>query len=133
MSWDAKPSGKRGKSQIFSDAAIQTCLTMKMLFGMALRQTTGFAESLLQLTGLGWAVPDFSTLSCRLRTLAVNIPYRSLTGPLHFLIDSTGIKVEGEGERNARKHAGTKTARLAQDQQRYRRKDIGNQSRRDHR
>ena len=76
MNWDAEPSGKRGRSRTFSDAAIQTCLTMKVLFGMALRQTTGFVESLLRLTGLDWDVPDFSTISRRQRTLAVNIPYR---------------------------------------------------------
>ncbi|MFT6535694.1 MAG: hypothetical protein ACJAQU_000591 [Loktanella salsilacus] len=108
MNWDAKPSGKRGRSRIFSDAAIQTCLTMKVLFGMALRQTTSFVESLLRLTGLDWDVPDFSTISRRQRTLAINIPYRGAKGPLHLLIDSTGIKVEGEGEWNARKHGGPK-------------------------
>ncbi len=108
MNWDAEPSGKRGRSRTFSDAAIQTCLTIKVLFGMALRQTTGFVESLLWLTGLDWVVPDFSTICRRQRTLAVNIPYRGAKGPLHLLIDSTGIKVEGEGEWNARKHGGTK-------------------------
>lgn len=72
--------------------------TIKALFGMALRQTAGFVESLLRLAGLDWVVPDFSTLSRRQRTLAVNIPYRGSKGPLHLLIDSTGIKVEGEGE-----------------------------------
>jgi hypothetical protein len=46
MSWEAAPSGRRGRPQSYSDAAIQTCLTMKVLFGMALRQTTGFVESL---------------------------------------------------------------------------------------
>jgi hypothetical protein len=81
---------------------------MKVLFGMALRQTTGFVESLLGLIGLDWTVPNFSTLSRRQKTLAVNIPYRGSDGPLHLLIDSTGIKVEGEGEWNARKHGGTK-------------------------
>ncbi len=64
MTWRPPPTGKRGRQQQFSDAAIQTCLTMKVLFGMPLRQTTGFVESLLQLVGLDWAVPDFSTL-CR--------------------------------------------------------------------
>ncbi len=108
MSWDATPAGKRGRRQAYSDAAIQTCLTMKVLFGMALRQTTGFVESLLLLIGLDWTVPDFSTLCRRQRTLAVNIPYRGSQGPLHLLIDSTGIKVEGEGEWNARKHGGSK-------------------------
>jgi hypothetical protein len=108
LHWDAEPSGKRGISRTFSDAAIQTCLTMKVLFGMALRQTTGFVESLLRLTGLDWAVPDFTTICRRQRTLAVNIPYRGAKGPLHLLIDSTGIKVEGKGEWNARKHGGPK-------------------------
>ncbi|GAA6201122.1 hypothetical protein NBRC116599_23470 [Aquicoccus sp. SU-CL01552] len=44
MTWEAKPTGKRGRQPTYSDAAIQTCLTMKVLFGMALRQTTGFVE-----------------------------------------------------------------------------------------
>lgn len=108
MSWEAAPTGRRGRQQSYSDAAIQTCLSMKVLFGMALRQTTGFVESLLQLVGLDWTVPDFSTLSRRQKTLAVNIPYRGSKGPLHLLIDSTGIKVEGEGEWHARKHGGPK-------------------------
>ena len=108
MAWEAVPTGKRGRQPDYSDAAIQTCLTMKVLFGMALRQTTGFVESLLRLIGLDWAVPDFSTLSRRQKTLKVNIPYRGSDGPLHLLVDSTGIKVEGEGEWNARKHGGTK-------------------------
>ena len=87
---------------------MQTSLTMKMLFGKALRQTTGFVESLLHLIGLDWAVPDFSTLSRRQKTLKVNIPYRGSQGTLHLLMDSTGIKVEGEGEWNSRKHGSTK-------------------------
>ena len=63
-------------------------------------------ESLLRLVGLDWPVRDFSTLSRRQKTLAVNIPYRGSKGPLHLLIDSTGIKVEGEW--HARKHGGAK-------------------------
>src|SRR6056300_323115 len=108
MTWHAAPTGKRGRQPEFSDAAIQVCLTMKVLFGMPLRQTTGFVESLLRLAGLDWKVPDFSTLSRRQKTLSVAIPYRGGTGPLHLLVDSTGIKAEGEGEWNARKHGGPK-------------------------
>jgi hypothetical protein len=108
MTWEAAPTGKRGRRPDYSDAAIQTCLTMKVLFGMALRQTTGFVESLLGLISLDWAVPYFSTLSRRQKTLKVNIPCRGSAGPLHLLIDSTGIKIEDEGEWNARKHGGTK-------------------------
>ena len=79
-----------------------------MLFGLPLRQATGFVESLLELVGLDWAVPDFSTLCRRQKTLSVAIPYRGSPGPLHLLVDSTGIKAEGEGEWNARKHGGSK-------------------------
>lgn len=108
MIWEPRPSGKRGGQQDYSDAAIQACLTLKVLFGMPLRQTTGFVESLLRLIGLDWAVPDYSTLSRRQKTLHVSLPYRGGTGPLNLLIDSTGIKSEGEGEWNARKHGGSK-------------------------
>ena len=108
MSWDAVPTGRRGRQQTYSDSAIQTCLSMKVLFGMALRQTTGFVESLLRLVELDWPVPDFSTLSLRQKTLAVNIPYRGSKEPLHLLIDSTGIRVEDEGEWHASKHGSSK-------------------------
>lgn len=98
MVWEASPSGTRGRQQTYSDAAIQACLTIKIVFGMALRQATGFVASLLRLAGLDWSVPDFSTLSLRQKTLDVTIPYCSSKGALHLLVDRTGIKVEGEGE-----------------------------------
>lgn len=100
INWDAIPSGKRGRTRTFSDAAIQTCLTMEALFGMALRQTTGFVESLLRLNGLDWRVPDFSTICRRQRTLAVNISYRGSKGPLHLLIPSHRCKqrLPGSGQ-----------------------------------
>ena len=108
MTWRAPPTGNRGRQRNFSDAAIQTCLTMKVLFGLPLRQTTGFVQSLLKLVGLDWVVSDFSTLCRRQRTLNVAIPYRGGAGPLNLLINSTGIKAEGAGEWNARKHGGSK-------------------------
>lgn len=108
MAWEAKPSGHRGRQRAYSDAAIQACLTMKVLFGLPLRQTTSFVESLLELMELDWSVPDFSTLCRRQKTLPVAIPYLGSPGSLHLLIDSTGIKAEGEGEWNARKHGGPK-------------------------
>ena len=108
MVWEADASGRRGRQQTYSDAAIQACLTFKVLFGLPLRQTTGFVESLLKLVGLDWAVPDFSTLCRRQRTLTVALSYQGSAGPLHLLIDSTRIKAEGEGEWNARKHGGPK-------------------------
>ena len=60
--------------------------------------------SLLRLAGLDWPVPDFSTLSRRQKTLAVQVPYRRADGPLNLFVDSTGIKFLGDGEWQARKH-----------------------------
>lgn len=71
MSWDAvltdRPgcqhtcSGKEDRKivrgTVFPTNAIQICLTMKVLFGMALRQTTGFVERLLRLADLDGSVP----------------------------------------------------------------------------
>jgi hypothetical protein len=56
------------------------------------------------LTGLDWPVPDFSTLGRRQKTLAVQIPCRRADGPLNLLVDSTAIKLPGDGEWHARKH-----------------------------
>ena len=79
-----------------------------MLFGLPLRQATGFVESLLKLIGLNWPLPDFGTLCRRQKTLSVVIPYQGSGRLLHLLIDSTGIKAEGEGEWSTRKRGGSK-------------------------
>ena len=55
MAWTPPPSGKRGRQQQFSDAAIQTFLTLKVLFGMPLCQTPEFIQSLLRLVELDLA------------------------------------------------------------------------------
>jgi len=90
MQWFAPPTGKRGRRPTFSDAAIQFCLSIKCLFGLALRQALGFVHSLLRLAGLQWPVPDYSTLSRRQQTLKVQLPYRPATTALELLVDSVG-------------------------------------------
>ena len=104
MQWYAPPSGKRGRQQLFSDPAIQFCLSIKCLFGLALRQSLGMVESLLRLASLDWKVPDFSTVCRRQKTLRVQLPYRASTTALDLLVDSTGIKFLGEGEWKRKKH-----------------------------
>jgi hypothetical protein len=108
MVWAAKPTGKRGRQPVNSDAAVQPCLTMKVAFGMALRQPTAFGKSLPRLIGLVWNAPDFSALSRRKKTLAVNLLHEVSQDPLHVLIDSSETKVETEGEWNALQHGGPK-------------------------
>ena len=106
--WLAAPNGRRGRQPVFSAAAIQTCLTLRALFGLPLRQVSGMVASLLALAGLDWPVPDYSTLCRRQKGLLVAIAHRPGTGALHLLIDSTGIKAEGCGEWCARKHGPSK-------------------------
>lgn len=104
MAWLAPHDGRPGRPAVFSDAAIQFCLTIKVLFKLPLRQTTGMVASLLRMANLEWAMPDYSTLCRKQRTLAVQIPYRRSEGPLNLLVDSTGIKFLGDGEWQVRKH-----------------------------
>jgi hypothetical protein len=104
MGWHAPATGKRGRQPKYSDAAIQCCLTFKCLFGLALRQAIGLVESLLRLMGLSWQVPDYSTVSRRQKQLQVRIPFKRSTGALNMLVDSTGIKMVGEGEWKVKKH-----------------------------
>jgi len=69
----AKKSGKRGWPETYSDAAIQSCLTVKALFGLQLRQTVGLVVSLIQMAGLDWPVPDYSALCRRHAPIAVQV------------------------------------------------------------
>ncbi len=104
MSWLAPHDGSPGRPAVFSDAAIQFCLTIKVLVKLTLRQTTGMVASLLKMADLDWVVPDYTTLCRRQKTLAIQIPYRRADGPLNLLIDSTGIKFLGDGEWQARNY-----------------------------
>lgn len=104
MQWYAPANGRRGRQRVFSDAAIQFCLSIKCLLGLALRQALGFVQSLLRLAGLQRPVPDYSTLSRRQKTLHVQLPYRPSATALDLLVDSTGIKFLGEGECKRKKH-----------------------------
>jgi hypothetical protein len=104
MEWLATGSGRPGRSATYSDAAIQFCLSIKVLFGLALRQTIGMVGSLLKMAGLDWPVPDYSTLCRRQSTVTIQVPYRRSGGNLNLLVDSTGVKIRGDGEWQVRKH-----------------------------
>ena len=96
--WRGRTSGKRRRSTTFSDEAIQFCPSIKCLFSLPLCQVMGMTQSLLQLAGLDWPVPDDSPVSPRQKTLRVAIEVVPTTTGLHLLVDSTGIKMLGEGE-----------------------------------
>jgi Transposase DDE domain len=101
-------TGLRGRPRVFDDAAIQCVLTLRVLSQLPPRAAQGMAGSLIRLAGLDWRVPHHSTLSRRQKDLAVAIPYRPRGGPLHLVIDSTGLKVLGEGEWKVGRHGADK-------------------------
>src|SRR5688572_12269474 len=95
------PGPRRADS---SDLAIETALILRTVFHQPLRQTEGLVGSLLELMGLDLPVPDHSTLSRRSKTLAVAPQARTVGGPVHLLVDSTGVKLSGPGEWLVEKH-----------------------------
>ena len=104
LKWIMPAQGKHGRNRIYSDAAIQCCLMLKVLLQFLLRQATGFVESPIKLSGLSWPAPDYSTLSRRQKTIDIQIPHQKSQQGLHLLVDSTGIKILGEGEWKRKKH-----------------------------
>lgn len=106
--WRPAASGRRGAPFLYSDLAIQVLLTMKAVFALPYRALEGFAGSLMRLTGLGLLVPDHPQMSRRARTLRVAIPRRPRLGPIPVVVDSTGLKVFGEGEWKVRQHGAGK-------------------------
>ena len=104
QAWRAEPRTTPGGQPHYSTLAITTALTMRVVFGLGLRQTKGLIGSVIQLLGLDLAMPDHSTLSRRAKTLEVPLPRRTATGPLHLLVDSTGLKLGGASVWLAEKH-----------------------------
>ena len=102
--WNAPPSGRPGGQRRYSDLAIVTSLTLRTVFHLALRQSEGFVASLIGLMGLPLRTPDLTTLSRRHRDVEVPHLARDSGDRLHLVIDSTGLKVFGDGEWQAQKH-----------------------------
>ncbi len=108
--WRAEPRTTPGGQPHYSALAITTALTLRAVFRLGLRQTEGLLGSILQLLGLELAVPDHTTLSRRAATLVLPPRPRATAGPLHLLVDSTGLKLGGSGAWLSEKH-GTKKRR----------------------
>ena len=90
--------GGKGRSNIFSDIAIETALTVKGVFSLLLRATEGFLNSVFQLMGIACVSPGYSCLSKRARVAQIKYKRASRGEVAHVVIDSTGIKTFGEGE-----------------------------------
>ena len=103
--WNPKPRRRRrGAQPKYSGLAIETALTLGLVYHLPLRQTEGFLISLFELMGLELDVPDHTTLSRRSRTLKLKLKATIPSGPIDLIIDSTGLSVFGEGQWAAAKH-----------------------------
>jgi len=102
--WQAPPRTTPGGQARYSDVAIELVLMLRLVFHLALRQAEGFARSALRLLGQELRVPDHTTLSRRSRGFAGRQPSASPCGPMHLVIDSTGLKLFGRGEWDQEKH-----------------------------
>jgi IS5 family transposase len=102
--WEPKGVGKRGGQLKFSDVAIETALTLRLLFHLPLRQAEGLLTSLFGMMGLELAAPDHTTLSRRGQHLDLTLRRVRTSKGIHLVVDSTGLSVVGEGEWAAAKH-----------------------------
>ena len=109
--WRPDPAGKRGAPVQYSDMAIQVLLILKATFSLPYRALEGFARSLMKLMGLNFDIPDHSHMSRRAKGINIQIPRKPRTEPSHIVVDSTGLKIYGEGEWKVRKHGSSKRRR----------------------
>ncbi len=98
---------QRGAQFAYSDQAILTVLTVKEVFHLTNRQVEGFMRSLFELLHIDLAVPDHSTLSKRGKSVPVRLPKKA-RGSLTIVMDSSGLKIYGEGEWKVRTHGKAK-------------------------
>lgn len=106
--WEYKGPRERGGKTVYSDIAIETCLTIKQVMHLKLRQTEGFINSLMDIMKLALTVPDYSTMSRRASRLKIDLKTIKKKGNIDIVVDSTGLKVYGEGEWKVRKHGWSK-------------------------
>ena len=106
--WKAQPRTTPGGQRHYSDLAIETALTLRAIFRLALRQSEGLIGSIMRMLDIDLPVPDHTTLSRRASGLPVHSRGRIGTGELHLIVDSTGLKLRGAGEWLFEKHGTAK-------------------------
>ena len=102
--WHAPATGERGGQPIYSSLAIETALALRLVFHQPLRQTEGMLRSIAEALQVDIAIPDHTTLSRRSGGVTILPSLAKRDEPLHLLVDSTGLKMYGEGEWLAQHH-----------------------------
>jgi Transposase DDE domain len=103
-SWYYEDEQSRGGQYVYSDKCIECLLQLKAVFKLPYRQLEGFATSIIKLMNFEIQVPSYTQISRRAKDLSVDIEAPKTNSPLYIVIDSTGLKVYGEGEWKTRKH-----------------------------
>lgn len=104
MGRNRKKRRARSLSVQYSEAAILAMVQIKFVFHQAGRQTCGLVASVFRLLKVNLPVPDHSTLSRRMACVEVSLPVLPNGKPRHVVVDSTGLKLYGEGEWKVRAH-----------------------------
>jgi len=106
--WQYNGKHKRGGKHLYSDLAIQICLCVRKVYHLPLRQTQGFVTSIFKQSGIFLQVPDYTTISKRSGHLSIDLSPANHKEITDIVVDSTGLKVFGEGEWKVRKHGAGK-------------------------
>ncbi len=102
--WEPAGVAARGGQQKYSDLAIETALTLRLIFHLPLRQAEGFLTSLFGMMRIELCAPDHTTLSRRGQHLTLTLRRVPPGERMHLIIDSTGLSIVGQGEWAAAKH-----------------------------
>lgn len=106
--WYHQGPKQRGAQFTYTDLVIETGLTLKAVFHLGFRQSQGLLGSIVALLGLDLKTPDYSTLCRRQKTLRVDLGVLCSGRARHLVVDSTGLKLYGEGEWKVRQHGSSK-------------------------
>lgn len=106
--WKYQGDKKRGGQRQYSDMAIELCLIVRKVYALPLRQTEGFISSFFEQSSLKLRAPDYTTISKRSSSLSVDLSVANKGNVTDIVVDSTGLKVYGEGEWKVRKHGAGK-------------------------
>ena len=102
---------ERGRQRVYSELAIETAHTLRLVYKQPLRQTEGLLTSISKILELNLSIPDHTTLSRRAKHIALSKPPKSSSDSRVVIVDSTGLKVVGEKEWMNHKH-GTKQRKV---------------------
>ena len=102
--WYYDGPDQQGAQFEYSDQSIECLLGIKAVFQLPYRQLQGFVGSLIKLMDLDLKIPSYTQICRRAEGLEIDIEVPKTKNPIYIVVDSTGLKVYGEGEWKTRKH-----------------------------